>query len=192
MLELIEIQSELKCPKKNQNTFSNFAFRTCADILSSLKTPLLNHGCFLLLTEEIVQRGDRWYVEATATVTNKKGQSVSSRSFARECEKKTKFDEAQITGAATSYARKYALGGLFAIDDSPDMDSLPPEVTPPPFTFITDVQYAELMRIVQQAPLSYEEICQKGTVTSLKELEATRFEPLKKFLMKLILDKKSD
>ena len=124
MKELITIQTKLVAPKNNFNSFGKYKYRSCEDILAAVK-PLLNEtGCTLTLQDDIILIGDRYYVKATATLTNKEGQVMATSALARECESKTGMDASQITGTASSYARKYALNGLFAIDDTADADAL--------------------------------------------------------------------
>lgn len=125
MKELVQIQTSLSAPKEKRNSFANYDYRSASDILEALKPLLKATGCFVTLTDEIVSIGDRYYVQATATITNANGEKVSTTALAREAEVKKGNDDAQITGACSSYARKYALCGLFAIDDSkadPDND----------------------------------------------------------------------
>lgn len=125
MQELVKIQTSLNAPKDKKNTFANYVYRSAESILEALKPHLKEHNCTVVLTDEIVLVGDRFYIKATATLTNGKGEQVSACGYAREAEIKKGNDDAQITGACSSYARKYALCGLFAIDDSrvdPDND----------------------------------------------------------------------
>ena len=124
MKELIEIQSELKAPKSQYNSFGKYKYRKAEDILEALKPLLLKHKCIVTLTDEISEVANRIYVKAIATITNSEGVSITTSAFARESESKSGMDAAQITGAASSYARKYALNGLFCIDDSVDPDSI--------------------------------------------------------------------
>lgn len=124
MKELIEIQSQLKVPKDKRNDFGGFNYRSAEQILSILSPMLKAHNCLLTLTDDLVFVGDRYYIKATATIRNESGECVSATAFAREAASKKGSDEAQITGLASSYARKYALGGLFCIDDGKDPDSL--------------------------------------------------------------------
>lgn len=118
-MKLAQIQKELKAPKGQFNKFGNFKYRSCEDILEAIK-PLLNGEATITITDEIVQIGERYYVKATATFKGEDEMSVSA--FAREAEDKKGMDASQITGATSSYARKYALNGLFAIDDTKDAD----------------------------------------------------------------------
>ncbi len=120
MKTLNKIQKELKAPKDNVNSFGKYKYRSCEDILEAVKGRL--DDAVLLLDDEIVLIGDRYYVKATATL--KEGEEMMSvTAYAREGETKAGMDVAQITGAASSYARKYALNGLFCIDDTKDADT---------------------------------------------------------------------
>lgn len=123
MIELQKIQRKLNVPKSLFNSFGNFKYRSAEQIFEAVKPLLEEQKCFLTLSDEIIFVGDRFYVKATATITNSQGQSVSTSALAREALSKKGSDDAQITGAASSYARKYALGGLFLIDDGQDPDS---------------------------------------------------------------------
>jgi len=123
MLEILnKIQCELKAPKTQMNKFGGYAYRSCEDILESVKPLLQKYEVALMLSDEIMQIGARIYVKATAALKGKGGE-VSASAYAREPENKKGSDESQITGAASSYARKYALNGLFAIDDAKDADA---------------------------------------------------------------------
>lgn len=122
MKELIEIQTELKAPKNQRNNFGNYNYRSCEDILESLKPLLKSKDCLLFISDEVVNLDGRYYVKATATIV-KGDNKLSITAFAREEETKKGMDGSQITGAASSYARKYALNGLFLIDDTKDADA---------------------------------------------------------------------
>jgi len=117
---LNKIQRGMKAPKNQKNTFGNYNYRSCEDILEAVK-PFLDKA-IITLNDEIVVIGARFYVKATATITEG-DKSVSVSAYARESEEKKGMDSAQITGAASSYARKYALNGLFCIDDTKDADA---------------------------------------------------------------------
>lgn len=117
---LAEIQRTLNAPKNQFNSFGKYKYRSCEDILEGVK-PLLN-GLFLSISDEIVMVGDRTYVKAIATITDGE-TSHSASALAREEESKKGMDSAQVTGATSSYARKYCLNGLFGIDDSKDADT---------------------------------------------------------------------
>ena len=124
MKELIEIQSSLVAPKDKKNTFGNYTYRSAEQILESVKPLLKKYNCTLTISDDLVQLGDRFYVKATATIRNSSGETESTTAFAREQEDKKGMDQAQVTGSASSYARKYALGGLLAIDDNKDPDTM--------------------------------------------------------------------
>lgn len=123
MKELITIQSELKAPKTQFNKFGGYKYRKAEDILEAVKPLLAKQKCTLIITDDIVLVGNRIYVKATATIKNEKGECETSTGWAREEETKKGMDGSQITGASSSYARKYALNGLFAIDDNADSDA---------------------------------------------------------------------
>ena len=123
MKELIAIQSELKAPKSQFNKFGGYKYRKAEDILEAVKPLLAKQKCTLTITDDIVMVGNRIYVKATATIKNEKGECETTNGWAREEETKKGMDGSQITGASSSYARKYALNGLFAIDDNADSDT---------------------------------------------------------------------
>lgn len=123
MKELISIQSELKAPKTQVNRFGGYKYRKAEDILEAVKPLLAKQKCTLIITDDVVLIGNRIYVKATATIKNEKGECETTTGWAREEETKKGMDGSQITGASSSYARKYALNGLFAIDDNADSDS---------------------------------------------------------------------
>lgn len=122
MEKLINIQKKLKAPKGNYNSFGGYKYRSCEDILEAVKPLLAEEDCTLTLSDEIVQVGDRYYVKATACFSD--GSSYQKTyAYAREDAAKKGMDGSQITGTASSYARKYALNGLFLIDDTKDADT---------------------------------------------------------------------
>jgi len=118
------IQSSLKAPKGQTNKFGGYNYRSAEDILNAVK-PLLNvWDCSLVVNDEIVEIAGRVYVKSSASIADSDNeQIITAQAFAREAESKKGMDEAQITGSASSYARKYALNGLFAIDDTKDADA---------------------------------------------------------------------
>jgi hypothetical protein len=118
---LIDIQKRLKAPKSQWNDFGKYHYRSCEDILEAVK--LLDAGVAIVIEDEIVMIGERNYVKATASIVDGEGKKVSTSAYAREAENKKGMDEAQITGATSSYARKYALNALFCIDDTKDADA---------------------------------------------------------------------
>jgi hypothetical protein len=122
-MNLVKIQAELKAPKNQTNAFGKYKYRSAEDIVEAVKPILNKYGTALVISDEVVQVGDRIYVKATATLLDGTDESISVSGFAREEEVKKGMDSAQITGSASSYARKYALNGLFAIDDTKDSDA---------------------------------------------------------------------
>ena len=123
--KLIKVQQELKAPKNQRNTFGNYNYRSAEDILEALKPLLAKHEADVFLSYKIIVKENLWtYVEATATFVDiETGESTCTTGYAREAETKKGMDPSQITGSASSYAGKYALGGLFLIDDAVDPDS---------------------------------------------------------------------
>lgn len=122
MKKLVAVQAALKAPKGQFNKFGGYKYRSCEDILEAVKPLLLEQGLQLTITDEPVEVGGRIYIKATATVTDG-SETAAVSGYAREAETKKGMDESQITGTASSYARKYALNGLFLIDDTKDADA---------------------------------------------------------------------
>lgn len=120
---LSAIQAKLHAPKGQVNNFGKYKYRSCEDILEALKPHLSEHGATLTISDEIIVVGDRFYVKASAAFSVAGESHVIVTAYAREPLTKKGMDEAQITGATSSYARKYALNGLFAIDDTKDADT---------------------------------------------------------------------
>ena len=121
---LMAVQADLKAPKGQHNSFGKYDYRSAEDIIEAVKPLLKENGLFLTMSDDIVQIGDRYYVKATVKVVDiVTGESVQTSALAREAAQKKGMDESQVTGTASSYARKYALNGLFAIDDNRDADT---------------------------------------------------------------------
>ena len=122
--KLWSVQQQLKAPKGQRNDFGKYNYRSCEDIVESVKPLLAVQRLLLTLSDDLVQVGDRYYIKATARITDiTDGETVAVTAFAREEESKKGMDGSQVTGASSSYARKYALNGLFAIDDTKDSDA---------------------------------------------------------------------
>jgi len=119
---LVEIQHELKAPKGQYNSFGKYAYRSCEDIIEAVKPLAHARGCTLIIFDEITECGGKVYVKATAQLSDGPN-TIEATAFAREAETRKGMDDSQITGATSSYARKYALNGLFAIDDTKDADA---------------------------------------------------------------------
>lgn len=124
--KLIEVQKLLKAPKNQYNSFGDYHYRSCEDILEAVKPLLAERGLLLTITDSVELIGERYYVKATAKITDGTNTYEAS-AYARETFERKKMDDAQLTGSASTYARKYALNGLLCIDDAKDADGLPSE-----------------------------------------------------------------
>lgn len=125
MDKLRQIQTEIKAPKNLYNKFANFSYRSAEGIITAVKPFLKKYNCTLTLNDEIVQVGERYYIKAVATLTdNESKETETATAYAREPQDKKGMDDSQITGSTSSYARKYALNGLFLLDDAKDPDSV--------------------------------------------------------------------
>ena len=121
---LMAVQADLKAPKGQYNSFGKYAYRSTEDIIEAVKPLLKENGLFLNMSDDIVLIGERYYIKSTVKVVDVvTGESVQTSALAREAAQKKGMDESQVTGTASSYARKYALNGLFAIDDTKDADT---------------------------------------------------------------------
>lgn len=128
---LLKVQEELKAPKGQYNSFGKYKYRSCEDILESVKPLLVKYNLTLTLNDELENIGERYYIKATAKILsaekeledNRLQKYIANTAYAREDESKKGMDGSQITGTASSYARKYALNGLFLIDDTKDADT---------------------------------------------------------------------
>ena len=155
--KLMTVQTKLRAPKGQYNSFGKYSYRSCEDILEALKPLLAEVGAIVNVSDEIKLIGNRFYVEATAMFLDcETGDSVVARASAREDETKKGMDLAQVTGSVSSYARKYALNGLFAIDDNKDSDAtnthgkdIKPNMTP--VSGLTDAQLKRLFAIGNKA-----------------------------------------
>ena len=122
--KLLQVQSDLKAPKGQYNSFGKYNYRSAEDILEAVKPLLHNEGLVQTISDEIVSVGDRIYVKSTVTLYDAESdESLSASALAREDETKKGMDSSQITGSTSSYARKYALNGMYAIDDTKDSDA---------------------------------------------------------------------
>ena len=122
--KLLAVQTELKAPKGQYNSFGKYKYRSCEDIVEAVKPLLLKYKAVLTITDDVVMRGERYYIQATTHFIDvETGDEINTTAYAREEETKKGMDGSQVTGASSSYARKYALNALFAIDDTKDSDS---------------------------------------------------------------------
>lgn len=171
MSKLSAIQAALKAPKGQFNNFGKYWYRSAEDIVEAVKPILQTVGFHLILTDCVCEIGNRIYVKATATISDGT-DSFSATAYAREDETKKGMDGAQITGAASSYARKYALNGLFAIDDTKDADA-----TNKGEDEITDAQREYLNNLIQTS--TYDETMRAKLAIKIKSLPASEFQKAK-------------
>lgn len=123
--KLNNIQLELKAPKNKRNTFGGYQYRDLSGILEAVKPLLKKYKCVITISDNVVTKEERTYIESTVTlIDSEDGTMCACKGYAREQDSKKGMDDAQLTGACSSYARKYACNGLFAIDDSRDLDSM--------------------------------------------------------------------
>ena len=162
--KIVAIQSELKAPKGQYNSFGKYNYRSCEDILEGVKPLLAKHGLILTIRDGIELIGDRFYVKATATITDGKEQ-LSTEAYARESADKKGMDASQVTGATSSYARKYALNGLLAIDDTKDADTMDNSKKPAQQTQETVYNWQNLKARATQGGISEEELVHYVTET---------------------------
>ena len=173
--KLMTVQTKLRAPKSNYNSFGKYSYRSCEDILEALKPLLAEVGAIVNISDEVKLIGDRFYVEATAMFLDcETGDSVVSRALAQEGDIPKGMSAAQSTGSVSSYARKYALNGLFAIDDNKDDDAtnthnkeIKPNMKP---TGITEAQLKRLLAIGNKAGIKKEVV--EGTVRKIFNCEA--------------------
>lgn len=171
MKELIRIQNKLKAPKSQYNNFGKYHYRSCEDILEAVKPLLKEEECYITIRDSIKLVGERYYLKAIVTIVNKDGASVSVSAYARESLTKKGMDDAQITGSASSYARKYALNGLFAIDDSRDIDSIEnnnPEQ--PPREKLSNERFAKAIEALKNNATTKEDILRFDLTKEQKEV----------------------
>lgn len=176
--KLITMQQKLKAPKGQYSDFGGYYYRSCEDITEAAKPLLEEVKAVLLLTDEIVVVGSRTYVKATAKLLDAESDGVVAvDGYAREAESRPKFDVAQLTGTASSYARKYALNGLFALDDAKDADALPPaqQSEKPAATKVTSQQLAQLQSIAKQKGVAVDSIVNGYKLTKLEDISAQQW-----------------
>lgn len=159
-----DIQHKLKAPKGQYNSFGKYNYRSCEDILEGVKPLLKEHNLALLIDDEIVQIGERYYVKATAKITDGR-EIVSATAYAREPDTKKSMDESQITGATSSYARKYALNALLCIDDTKDADTMDNSKKPVQQTQETVYNWQTLKARATQGGISEDDLVHYVTET---------------------------
>ena len=162
--KIVAIQSELKAPKGQYNSFGKYNYRSCEDILEGVKPLLAKHGLVLTIQDGIELIGDRYYIKATATITDGK-ENVSTSAYARESLDKKGMDASQVTGATSSYARKYALNGLLCIDDTKDADTMDNSKKPVQQTQETVYNWNSLKTRAVQGGISEDDLVRYVTET---------------------------
>lgn len=184
MDKLIKIQTELKAPKDKYNSFGKYKYRSAESILEAVKPLCEKYGCLLTLSDEVVNIGDRYYVKATAVLRTPKAQ-FNVTAYAREDETKKGMDGSQISGTASSYARKYALNGLFCIDDTKDADTdeyhnQTNQPAEQPVEQGEDPKHAELVQRVKdkadKKKIPMTEILRRGGVAKLEDMPSAQLQ----------------
>ncbi len=187
--KLMNIQSELKAPKGQYNRFGKYNYRSCEDILEAVKPVLAKHGCTLTISDSIMLIGDRFYVKATAMLGDTDSdKSISVSAYARESQDKKGMDASQVTGATSSYARKYALNGLFCIDDTKDAETdehqqqqekggrkAEPKQQKPA-ALAKDELIDKVVALCDAKRIKVSDICMMSKVNSLEDLTVDRLE----------------
>lgn len=197
--KLLKVQQNLKAPKNQYNKFGDFHYRSCEDIQEAVKPLLAEVKAVLLVSDEVVLIGSRFYIKATAVLQDTESTDcIANTAFARETEEKPKMDAAQITGSCSSYARKYALNGLFCIDDAKDPDTpiledkkpargqarkpaeqkpadRPPEPPKPEVRRINNEELQSLMYEAARTGTELNKVCARYKVRSLNELTAEQY-----------------
>lgn len=185
--KLSEVQNELKAPKSQKNTFGNYKYRSAEDILESVKPILKEQRLSLVISDELKNIGERYYVEATANLYDlDSDKTLSNKAFAREEETKKGMDCSQITGTASSYARKYALNGLFNIDDTKDADTdeYQNQTTKSETTKKVSLATESQIKIIKEK-LSEEQIGQALDLVKRKKLEDLTIEEASSLIKKI-------
>ena len=180
--KLIAIQSELKAPKSQYNNFGKYAYRNCEDILESLKPLLKEHKSTIYIADEIVTVLDRFYVKATVTfIDAETGEKIINTAYAREEEDKKGMDGSQVTGSSSSYARKYALNGMFAIDDTKDSD-FTNTATKGDNTGLSEAQIKRLLAIASKVNISADDVkvvvAKKFGVQDLRKMSKQQYDEI--------------
>lgn len=174
-----EIQTHLKVPKNLYNKFGKYNYRNAEGICEAVKPLLAKHGLILTLSDELVAVGERYYVKATATICSDVEEKLSVSAFARESFDKKGMDDSQITGTASSYARKYALNGLFLLDDTKDADTDEYKQ----MGLVSEKQLEKLKQLCKEADREEAYIAKSMGVKTLAELPAEKFDQVQEGLM---------
>lgn len=191
--KLLKIQTELKAPKGQTNKFGGYKYRSCEDILEAVKPLCEKHKVALMLTDTMEQLGERYYIKARAVLIDtesEKVEHIDNTAYARESETKKGMDDSQITGTASSYARKYALNGLFCIDDTKDADTNEfKEETEYKSQTITKVQEQSLDKAIENKKINDEtvlKVLEKYGYTSTAEIKIVDYKKIVDEFSKLV------
>lgn len=206
--KLSAVQQELKAPKNRRNTFGKYNYRSCEDILEAVKPILAKHEATILITDDISEVGGKVYIQATVRFVDLRvnGDMITVNAFARESVDKKGMDDAQITGTSSSYARKYALNGLFLIDDvkDPDSDEYKEETdqkikasTKKPKDSVLDEyvnagQLETLNMLLKKAEITEDKFREIYNIATMPEFPANKYEDAVKKLEAAIKAKKGD
>jgi hypothetical protein len=180
--ELAQIQNEVKVLKGQYNSFGKYKYRSCEDILTAIKPVLLKHGCQLTITDDVIAVGSRIYIKATVTLVDADGNIETTCALARESETKKGMDDSQITGTASSYARKYALSGLLLLDDTKDADTdeyheqtQQQSKRIPEKRYITPDELSALTLACERSGKTIEQACEACKVESPDKISVSQF-----------------
>jgi hypothetical protein len=178
--KLMAIQGRLRAPKNQYNDFGKYHYRSLEDITEAVKPLLSQVKATLTVSDEPVAIGDRVYLKSTATLTDAEdtAQTITNIAYARESATKKGMDESQITGATSSYARKYCLNGLFCIDDNKDADSMPPATTT-----ITPEQVRELSGLIESTETDISAFLKYAQADTVEMIRSEKFGQLKSMLL---------
>lgn len=181
MSVLSEIQATLNAPKNLHNKFGGYNYRSCESILEALKPHLKANKATILLFDEMIEVGGRVYVKATAQFTADK-EIAHTTAYAREAETKKGMDASQITGAASSYARKYALNGLFAIDDTKDADGANNHQDAPETSAVSKEQAQEIQALIDEVGADQDAFLKFFKIADVFEIPAKEFKRARQML----------
>ena len=174
--KLLNIQNELKCSKNQYNSFGKYKYRSCEDILEAVKPLCFKYNATLVMCDELIQNGERFYIKAIAKLIDiENGESIEGQALARESQEKKGMDDSQITGTASSYARKYALNGLFNIDDTKDADTDEYKIQEQKIDEKQLSVLQGLFKEMQEGKKHYDFLLQKYKIKDLKELSYTDY-----------------
>ena len=172
--KLSKIQTELKAPKGQYNSFGKYKYRSCEDILEALKPIVAKNKATLILSDELVNIGERYYIKSTATlIDTEEEKQIQNTAYAREELEKKGMDGSQITGTASSYARKYALNGLFNIDDTKDADT--DEFAIQGNEKVTDTEARTIYALIQKNGRDLNKFLEYFKVSNTNELTKSRY-----------------